>query len=197
MSGVSLPFRGRHSEYYLIVKSRHVAGSMDVQIFRTLGGIAGLAGLAIGMILFLYREIVRKNVFPTLTKRDSYRLLRNIAILSWSIAMFGILGWLWSTAILHRGEHEPASVVAAPDEALVIAGTVVDQSTNMGIGQAIIVIDGQSSNFTSDDIGNFRIALPGTNRDLVRLSVTKKGYFNVDQSVIPPTHDLILPMRPK
>ncbi|WP_353064587.1 hypothetical protein RBB77_02320 [Tunturibacter psychrotolerans] len=170
---------------------------MEVQIFRTLGGIAGLAGLAIGMILFLYREILRKNVFPTLTKRDAYRLLRNIAILSWSIAMFGILGWAWSTAILHRSQPAPDGVAAAPDEALVIAGTVVDQSTNMGIGQATIVIDGQSSSFTSEDTGNFRIALPGINRDPVRLSVTKNGYFKVDQSVIPPTHALILQMRPK
>jgi hypothetical protein len=170
---------------------------MDVQIFRTLGGIAGLAGLAIGMILLLYREIVRKNVFPALTKRDAYRLLRNIAILSWSIAMFGILCWVWSTAILHRNQPAPASIAAAPEEALVVAGTVVDQSTNMGIGQATIVIDGQSSSFISEDTGNFRIVLPGTNRDPVRLSVTKNGYFKIDQSVTPPTHALILQMRRK
>ena len=170
---------------------------MDVQVFRTLGGIAGLAGLAIGMILVLYREIVRKNVFPTLTKRDAYRLLRNIAILSWSIAMFGILCWVWSTANLHRNQSAPAAAAAAPEEAVVVAGTVVDQSTNMGIGQATIVIDGQSSSFISEDTGNFRIVLPGTNRDPVRLSVTKDGYYKIDQSVTPPTHDLILQMRPK
>jgi hypothetical protein len=169
---------------------------MDVQIFRTLGGIAGLAGLSIGMILLLYREIIRKNVFPALTKRDAYRLLRNIAILSWSIAMFGILCWAWSTASLHK--NRPATGIAsAPEEALVVAGTVVDQSTNMGIGQATIVIDGHSFSFTSDDTGNFRIVLPGANRDPVRLSVTKSGYFKIDQSVTPPTHDLILQMRPK
>jgi hypothetical protein len=169
---------------------------MDVQVFRTLGGIAGLAGLAIGMILLLYREIVRKNVFPALTKRDAYRLLRNIAILAWSVAMFGILCWVWSTAILHRNQPA-AAVAAAPEEPLVVAGTVVDQSTNIGIGQATIVITGQSSSFFSEDSGNFRIVLPGTDRSPVRLSVTKDGYYKIDQSVTPPTHDLILQMRPK
>jgi hypothetical protein len=168
---------------------------MDVEIFRTLGGIAGLAGLAVGMILLLYREIIRKNVFPALTKRDAYRLLRNIAVLSWSIAMFGILCWVWSTANLHRNQPSTASVGATPEEPLVVAGTVVDQSTNMGIGQATIMINGQSS--SSEDTGNFRIVLPGTNRDPIRLSVTKDGYFKIDQSVIPPTHALILQMRPK
>jgi hypothetical protein len=170
---------------------------MDVQIFRTLGGVAGLAGLAIGMIVLLYREIVRKNVFPTLTKRDSYRLLRNIAILSWSIAMFGILCWVWSTAVLHRSQPAATDLAVVPEEPLVVAGTVVDQSTNMGIGQATIVVDEQNASFVSEDTGNFRIVLAGTKRDPVRLSVTKDGYFKVDQSVTPPTHALILQMRRK
>jgi hypothetical protein len=170
---------------------------MDVQIFRTLGGVAGLAGLAIGMIVLLYREIVRKNVFPTLTKRHSYRLLRNIAILSWSIAMFGILCWVWSTAVLHRSQPAAADAAVVPEEPLVVAGTVVDQSTNMGIGQATIVVDEQNASFVSEDTGNFRIVLAGTKRDPVRLSVTKDGYFKVDQSVTPPTHALILQMRRK
>jgi hypothetical protein len=170
---------------------------MDVQVFRTLGGIAGLAGLAIGMILLLYREIVRKSIFPSLTRRDAYRLLRNIAILAWSVAMFGILCWVWSTAIVHRNQPAPAVVAAAPEEEMVVAGTVVDESTDMGIGQAMIVVDGQSSSSVSDDSGNFRIVLSGTNRDPVRLSVTKDGYSRIDQSVVPPTHSLILQMRPK
>lgn len=67
---------------------------MDAAIFKTLGETAGLAGLAIGMILLLYREIVRKNVFPALSKRDAYRLLRAIAVLSWSVAIVGILSWV-------------------------------------------------------------------------------------------------------
>jgi hypothetical protein len=167
---------------------------MDAQILRTLGGIAGLAGLAIGMILLLYREIIRKNIFPTLTRTDSYRLLRIIAILSWSVAMFGILCWVWSNAILHRNQPEPTAA-SAPVGPPVVAGTVVDQATNLGIGQAAITVDGQTS--TSEDSGNFRIVLPANAPDRVRLSVTRSGYFETDQSVAPPTHDLIVQMRPR
>jgi hypothetical protein len=171
---------------------------MDAQILRTLGGIAGLAGLAIGMILLLYREIIRKNIFPTLTRTDSYRLLRIIAVLSWSVAMFGILCWVWSTAILHRNQAQPtvaAAAPAAPVEAPVVAGTVVDQATNLGIGQATVTVDGQTS--TSEDSGNFRIVLPANAPDRVRLTVTRSGYLETDQSVAPPTHDLIVQMRPR
>ena len=167
---------------------------MDAQIFRILGGIAGLAGLAVGMILLLYREIVRKNIFPTLTRTDSYRLLRMVAILSWSVAIFGILGWVWSTATLHRSE-QGSERTALPPELPVVAGTIVDQVTNRGIGRATITVDGQTS--TSEDSGNFRIVLPATHSDRVRVSVAQIGYFETDQSVVPPTHDLIIQMRPR
>jgi len=172
---------------------------MDVQIFRILGGIAGLAGIAVGMILLLYREIVRKNIFPTLTRTDAYRLLRMIAILSWSVAIFGIFGWVWSTATLHRSEQAPTGT-ASPTElpivaGTIVAGTIVDQVTRRGIGRATITVDGQTS--TSEDSGNFRIVLPATHSDRVRVSVAQSGYFETDQSVVPPTHDLIIQMRPR
>ena len=169
---------------------------MDAQILRIFGGVAGLAGLAIGMILLLYREIVRKSIFPTLTRTDAYRLLRTIAILSWSIAMFGILCWVWSTSVLHRSQ--PTSVITSSSEAAgppAIAGTIVDQSTNLGIGQATVTVDGHT--VTSEDSGNFRIVLPEMPTDRVRLTVTRSGYFETDQSVLPPTHDLIVQMRPR
>lgn len=165
---------------------------MDAQILRIVGSVAGLAGLAVGMILQLYREIVRKNVFPMLTRTDAYKLLRTIAVLAWSVAMFGIFCWVWPNAILRHNEPQSA---APPVEPPVVAGTVVDQATNAGIGHATITINGQT--YLSEDSGNFRIVLPGTVNDRVRLSVTSSGYFEVDQSVVPPTHDLILQMRPK
>lgn len=170
---------------------------MDAAIFKTLGETAGLAGLAIGMILLLYREIVRKNVFPALSKRDAYRLLRAIAILSWSLAIVGVLCWAWSTSIDRRTKDpaRAANSVGQPEDAPVIAGTIVDQLTNVGIADATVTVDGESSSSTSDDMGNFRIILPANHSGSVRLLVTKAGYQKVDQSVNPPTHDLILQLR--
>jgi hypothetical protein len=166
---------------------------MDAQILKTVGSIAGLAGLAVGMILLLYREIVRKNVFPTLSRKDAYRLLCNLAILAWSVAMAGIFCWVWSTAILHPRTGAQFDAPSTAEARLVVAGTVVDQATNLGIGQATITVEGQGT--TSDDSGNFRIVLPGAHRDQVRLLVSKDGYMQLDRAVIPPTHDLILQMR--
>jgi hypothetical protein len=164
---------------------------MEAEFFRVVGGVAGLAGLAVGMILLLYREILTKNVFPTLSKRDAYRLLQNIAVLAWSVAMCGIVGWVWSTALLHRN---PAEDSTAP---LVVAGTVVDQMTDLGIGNATIRIEGENAQYSSEDNGNFRIALRNRSGDRIHLSVNRTGYLETNQSVMPPTHDLILQMRPR
>jgi hypothetical protein len=71
----------------------------------------------------------------------------------------------------------------------------VDQVTNLGISRATITVDGQSS--TSEDSGNFRIVLPVTVHERVHVSITRDGYFETDQSVVPPTHDLIVQMRPR
>jgi hypothetical protein len=172
---------------------------MDAGIFKTLGETAGLAGLAIGLILLLYREIVRKNVFSALSQRDAYRLLRVLAVLSWSVAIIGIASWAWSTSIERQRQDalQVANSATQPEGAPVVAGTIVDQVTNLAIREATVAVDGESSTSTSDDTGNFRIVLTAKHSGRVRLLITKIGYQKVDQSVTPPTHDLILQMRPE
>ena len=59
-----------------------------------MGQIAGIGGLALGVFLLLFRDIIRKRIFPQLAKRDAYRLLRLIAILVFLIAAIGIAAWL-------------------------------------------------------------------------------------------------------
>jgi hypothetical protein len=170
---------------------------MDGELFRIAGGVAGLAGLAIGLILLLYREIVRKSIFPTLTKRDAYRLLRNMALLSWSVAMVGIFSWTWTASASRKSGTDLTTDAVKNSEPLVIAGTVVDQADNSGVGQATIAIEGETLGTTSDDSGNFRILLPASHPDHARLSIARNGYLTIDQSVIVPAHDFVVQLRRK
>jgi hypothetical protein len=41
--------------------------------------------------------LIRKQIFPTLAKREGYRLLRLIAVLIWSVALAGIGAWVWTS----------------------------------------------------------------------------------------------------
>jgi hypothetical protein len=67
---------------------------MDAELVRIAGQIAGIGGLAIGALLILYRDVIRKNIFPQMTKDQAYRLLRLIIILAWSVAIVGIAAWV-------------------------------------------------------------------------------------------------------
>jgi hypothetical protein len=68
---------------------------MDAGLLKTLGEVLGMGGLALGVFFLLFREVIRKAIFPTLKKDDAYRLLRLISVLIWSVAVIGIAAWIW------------------------------------------------------------------------------------------------------
>jgi uncharacterized membrane protein SpoIIM required for sporulation len=64
-----------------------------VELLEKMGSIAGIGGLSIGVFLLLFREIIRKQVFPRLTKQQAYRVIGLVSVLVWSIAVIGIFAW--------------------------------------------------------------------------------------------------------
>jgi len=69
---------------------------MDLEFFKTVGQIAGIGGLGLGVLLLVFRDIIAKSIFPTLKKEDAYRLLRLIAVLVFVIALASIGAWIWA-----------------------------------------------------------------------------------------------------
>lgn len=80
---------------------------MDAEFFKTLGQVAGIGGLALGIFLILFRDIVAKNIFPMLSQKDAYRLLRLIAVLVFGVAIFSISAWVFKDSF--------AAIVAGRD----------------------------------------------------------------------------------
>src|SRR5690348_13692445 len=72
---------------------------MNAEFFKIVGQVAGIGGIAIGAFLFLFRDIIRKNIFPNLTKDQAYNLLRLISFLVWSVAIAGIIAWVLTYTI--------------------------------------------------------------------------------------------------
>lgn len=68
---------------------------MDFSILKSLSQIAAPAGLAIGIFLYLARDIIAKNIFPVLTKEKAYRIILSLALMAWSIALVGIVAWAY------------------------------------------------------------------------------------------------------
>jgi hypothetical protein len=67
------------------------------EVLKIVGQIAGIGGLALGVFLLLFREIIRKNIFPSLPADQAYRLLRLITLAVWSIAVVGIVAWVYTS----------------------------------------------------------------------------------------------------
>ena len=70
---------------------------METELLKTVGQIAGIGGIALGVFLLLFRDIIRKKIFPSLTKQQGFQLLMLISILVWTIALAGIGAWVWTT----------------------------------------------------------------------------------------------------
>ena len=71
--------------------------AMDADVLKIVGQVAGIGGLALGVFLRLFRDIIRKNIFPKLPPAEAYRLLRLITVAVWSVAMVGIVAWVYTS----------------------------------------------------------------------------------------------------
>jgi hypothetical protein len=87
--------------------------------------VAGIGGIALGVFLLLFRDIIRKNIFPRLPAAEAYRLLRLITGAVWSVAIIGISAWVYVAAA--AGPNVTAtSGVAAGRDAIGSTGIVRD-----------------------------------------------------------------------
>lgn len=58
---------------------------MDSNLFKIVGVIAGIGGIAIATVVLIFREVIRKEIFPQLTKHQAYILLNRIIVLTFVI----------------------------------------------------------------------------------------------------------------
>ncbi len=80
---------------------------VDLDLLKTFGQIAAPAGLAIGAFLYLGRDIVAKNIFPTLTRQHAYHIIIVLAFMAWTVALAGIASWTYVST------HTPGDSVAS------------------------------------------------------------------------------------
>lgn len=68
---------------------------METGVLETVAKVAGIGGVALGVLLLLFREIVRKSIFPKLSPKDAYRLLTTMTLLVFAVAIAGVGAWVW------------------------------------------------------------------------------------------------------
>jgi hypothetical protein len=66
---------------------------LDTTLLETLGRIAGIGGIAAGVLLIVFREVLRKTVFSKISPDHSYRLLRLVVVFTGLVAIGGLATW--------------------------------------------------------------------------------------------------------
>jgi hypothetical protein len=72
---------------------------MEEHVLIAVGKVAGIGGLALGVFLLLFREVIRKKIFPTLPHLEAYRLIRQFMFLTFGLALFGLGSWTYISVI--------------------------------------------------------------------------------------------------
>ncbi len=88
---------------------------LDSEVLQGFGQVAGIGGLGLGVFLYLFREIIRKNIFANLGKEYSYRLLRQISYLVWSVGIVGMLIWLYVETITQQDVIQSSVGTSSPN----------------------------------------------------------------------------------
>lgn len=65
------------------------------QLLSKTGQIAGIGGIALGVLLLLFRDVIRKNIFPKLGQAQAYQLITLIVVLTFSISALGLGAWVY------------------------------------------------------------------------------------------------------
>jgi hypothetical protein len=74
------------------------ACAMEIQLLQAVGKIAGIGGLALGAFVLLFEEVIRKNIFPTLSDDHASGLIRQFMYLTFGVAVCGIAAWTYVAA---------------------------------------------------------------------------------------------------
>jgi len=75
---------------------------MEARILATVGKVAGLGGLALGVLFLIFRDILAQHFMPLigLNQPQAFAMIMAMMVLTFGIAGVGVIGWLLSSRVL-------------------------------------------------------------------------------------------------
>jgi hypothetical protein len=67
--------------------------SSDLNLFKTLGKISGIGGIAFGVLIVIFGGFLRKTIFPNLSTDQAYNILKLLLLLTFAAAVIGVIVW--------------------------------------------------------------------------------------------------------
>jgi len=84
---------------------------MEIQLLQAVGKIAGIGGLALGVFVLLFEEVIRKNIFPMLSDDHASGLIRQFMYLTFGVAVVGIAAWTYVSVRTPSASAAPVRAV--------------------------------------------------------------------------------------
>ena len=109
------------------------------------GQVAGLAGIAAGVFLILFRKVIRKSIFPTLTKKHSFVILLTFMGLVFTLSVFSIYFYYSAssrvstyslTVLVHEQQGKDKLVLPNRGKVKLLFGDAIVEETLNSKGEA-------------------------------------------------------------
>lgn len=93
---------------------------MDNSVWKVVGGIAGIGGIAIAAVVYVFREIVRsQKVFTPVTRKHTYELLNRVITYTFIIGILGIVAYIVISLYSGNAAPRPTGPTPTPTPATV------------------------------------------------------------------------------
>lgn len=103
---------------------------METELLKSVGQVAGIGGLALGVVFLVFREIIRKSGDGK-NQAQTTKLLTIIAISTTVIGLAGIGAWVWTEKTTTASSNPPPSSVSATNGS-VAAGKDITAPVTVG-----------------------------------------------------------------
>ena len=71
---------------------------METSLLKTIGQIAAIGGISLGIILLLFKDAVQKQIIPLFKEKEiGTKILRSLRTGVWTIAVAGVAAWVFSS----------------------------------------------------------------------------------------------------
>lgn len=69
------------------------------ELLRVTAPYAALGGISIALVIWLFQNIIARDIFPQLSRLQAYRILRLVILLSFVLGMAGLGAWVYERNI--------------------------------------------------------------------------------------------------
>lgn len=150
---------------------------MNIEALESLGKIAGIAGISIGALVLIFGSVIRKNIFPGLTKEQGYAIIRMMIIGAGVLAVLGIAAWIYVD--VKKNERDKEAILVSK----YITGYVKDAEGKPVVSAEVEVAQYPEAFDRTDGTGKFAVRLNGKGSKYLDVVLKHKSYKLIRQKV--------------